>query len=76
MLSKYLQYLQYLYPPSLLAGQPRVLGISVFLSLGGSRSEVEHRDTGKQYLTCTLPYLIYDQQQQFRQENGVNATSS
>lgn len=76
MLSQYLQYLQYLDTPSLLAGQTRVLGISVFLPLGGSRSQVKHRDTGKQYLTCTLPYLIYDQQQLFRHENGVNATSS
>jgi len=52
--------------------------ICVFIT---SRSEVEHRDTGKQYLltrtlhVCTLPYLIYDQQQ-FRHENGMNATSS
>lgn len=52
-----------------------LLGISVFFFIT-SRSQVEHRNTGKQYLTCTLPYLIYDQQQLFRHENGVNATSS
>lgn len=60
MLSQYLQYLDHLDNTSLLAGQTRVLGISVFLSLGGSRSQVKHRNTGKQYLltrTLHVPYL-------------------
>lgn len=79
------QYLHYLDTPSLLAGKTHVLGISVifFYHKQVVSQAQEHGKTvpptsylGYMYLTCTLPYLIYDQQQQFRHENGVNATSS
>lgn len=59
MLSQYLQYLDHLDNTSLLAGQTHVLGISVFFFIT-SRSQVEHRNTGKQYLltrTLHVPYL-------------------
>lgn len=81
MLSQYLQYLDHLDNTSLLAGQTHVLGISVFfLSLVGRKSNTGTRENSTSlhvpYMYLTLRWVIYDQQQLFRHENGVNATSS